>query len=728
MADQPPRRPKVTPLPAEPIVPPPPGAPRRMSLAQAMALAEQQRGGGAFEQAESTLRQVLRAQPDHAPALHLLGVVLHQRGQTAIAIDFIARAIELDPKQALYHSNHGEMCRLVGRLDDAIAAGERALALQPNSVAALSNLGIAHYDRKDLDRAEEYQRRALAINPKCLPALNNLGSIQRERHDRDSAIDWYRRALAVEPKYVEAMNNLGAVLTESERFEEAADQLRAAIGLRPQYPDAHSNLGLALAGLERYDDALAAFLGAIELKPTYVEAHIGLARVLQEKNVLDEAARYATKALELGPDRADAHALAASISVEQGFPERALEQYRQALELDPDSVRAHQGLGALQMELGRLDESERHYRRTLELDPEALAPRIALAHVKKVSRGDDNLVALQAATEDLQSMPRQRAVALHYALGKCYDDVGEYDQAFHHFAAGARLKRTTVEYNSDDFDGVIDRIIAFFDAPTLARLRGRGAPSTLPVFVLGAARSGTTLTEQIIASHPQAYGAGELHDLLNLANQPRGGPTNEVPFPQNMADFTATDIGMLGNRYVAGLRKRAPDALRITDKMPANFLCIGLIHAMLPNARIVHVRRDPVDTCLSQFSRLFARGQPHSYDLTEVGRHYRAYARLMDHWRRVLPEGSMLDVQYEALVADTEPQARRLIDYCGLEWNDACLEFHKHDRSVRTASVIQVRQPIYTTSLARWKRYERHLGPLLEALGDLVPSDQNSME
>ncbi|MGH8596522.1 MAG: sulfotransferase family protein, partial [Gammaproteobacteria bacterium] len=231
-----------------------------------------------------------------------------------------------------------------------------------------------------------------------------------------------------------------------------------------------------------------------------------------------------------------------------------------------------------------------------------------------------------------------------------------------------------------------------------------------------------TLTEQIIASHPAVHGAGELPDLLNLANQPREG-VDTGSFPHNMAGLTQAEIGMLGARYVAGLRKRAPDANRITDKMPANFLCIGLIHLMLPNARIVHVKRNPVDTCLSGFSRLFKKGQPHSYDLTEIGLYYRAYARLMDHWHAVLPQGALVDVRYEDLVANNETEARRPIEYCGLEWDDACLDFFKNDRSIKTASVIQVRQPIYKTSLERWKRYRQHLGPLLDALGNLAPAD-----
>jgi tetratricopeptide (TPR) repeat protein len=711
--------PGVSPLPVEPIVPVQ-AQPQQVSVQQALAIAERHQREGRLPEAERLLRQIVAAQPRLAPALHLLAVVLHQNGRTEAAVGLIGRAIEADPNSALYFANRGEMQRLLGDLDAAIADGERAIVLDPNAVGAISNVGIAYYDRKDYARAEEYQQRALRLQPNFAAALNNLGSVRRALKDRAGAIAMFERVLAVQPGYVEAINNLGAVLTESERFDEALPLLEKAVRMLPSYADAHCNTGLALCGLERFDAALAAYRRALGLRAGYVEAQMGVARALQGLDKLADAEREARNAIVLAPEKAEAHALLGGILFESGDAERSAAAYDAALRLDPDLMRAHLGRGSVLVEWGRFDEAEAEFLRALELEPDNVAARVSLVQVKKVAKDDANFGALAAEAVNVATMPRQKAIALHFALGKCYDDSGDYDRAFEHFEAGCKLKRSTIHYDADAVDRLIDRVIEFFDVDTLRRLGTDGDPSDVPVFVLGMARSGTTLTEQIIASHPRVHGAGELPDLLDLANRP-----NDVDdgrgFPDDMIGLSAADFGRLGRRYVDGLRQRSPDAARITDKMPANFLCIGLIRLMLPNAKIVHVKRNPVDTCLSGYSRLFNRGQLQSYDLTELGRYYRAYARLMDHWYSVLPSGAMLNVQYEDLVADNEAQARRLIAYCGLEWDDACLEFFANERSIRTASVVQVRQPIYKTSLDRWKRYERHLAPLLEVLGELVP-------
>jgi len=672
---------------------------------------------GRLAEAEAQLRRVLQAAPNQPAALHLLGVIAHHAGKTEQGAQLLRQAVEIAPGEAQFHANLAEMYRILNRLDESLAHGEKAVALAPGLAMAHSNLGIACYEKGDLERARACQERALAIDPNFPAALNNLGSILRDRDDRAGAIAHYRRALAISPGYAESASNLGSVLTEDGQTEDALKVLLPLVQSRPEYAEAHCNIATAFLALEDLDKADFGFKRALTLRPEYPQAQIGLARVLQERGELQQAEAAARRAVALAPRKAEAHSLLAGLLGETGYPEQAGESYARALELDPKLKAAWLGRGHLRMENGDLKGAAADFGHVLAMDPEDLGARLALAQLNKVKAGDSNMAAL-VACEGAGGLPETKALPLHFALGKCYEDTGQYDLAFHHYREGCRLKRKRLQYSADDSDHAVRNIQAFFTAERIAQLRGGGCDSPLAIFVLGMPRSGTTLTESILASHPMVYGAGELPDLMEIAARPRGGVAG---YPLNLQGITQAELKAMGEEYSGSLQARAPGSPRITDKMPANFNCLGLIHLMLPRARIVHVRRNPVDTCLSCYTRLFNRSQHQSYDLVEIGRYYRGYAQLMAHWRAVLPAGSFYDLDYEALVADPEPQARALLDYCGLEWDDACLQFHKTERHVRTASVTQVRQPMYRTSVEKWRHYERHLGPLLETLGELVP-------
>jgi tetratricopeptide (TPR) repeat protein len=548
-----------------------------------------------------------------------------------------------------------------------------------------------------------------------------MGSICRANKDRIAALDWYRKAVAAKPDYLESLSNLGAVLLEEERAEEAAVPLEQALRLNPDYTEALCNLGMVRNALEQYDTALPLLQRALQLRPDYAEAFVGLARIYSENENMDEAARCANRAVELAPGKAEMFSQLAGIYTEMARSDEAEKMYRRALEIDAECNDALLGFGNLCMEGGDMEKAEAMFRQALALESDNLPARFHLAQVKKVKAGDENLAALEAAElaarNSAQPFSAKKAMALHFALGKSYDDSKQYDKAFPHFLEGCRLKRATYGYDANEVSKHFDSIMQVFDSNTIARLRGAGDPSHTPIFVLGMPRSGTTLTEQIIASHPDVHGAGELPDLLAIAQRPLNG----AGYPENIRTIDHAQLTAWGADYVAGLCQRAAGAKHISDKMPANFFAVGLIHLMLPNAKIIHVNRNPVDTGLSCFTRLFNRKQEQTYDLAELGRYYMDYLRLMDHWRKVLPAGAFLDVQYEEIVADQEGQARSMLDYCGLEWNDACLDFHKNKRAIRTASVTQVRQPIYNSSVERWRHYEKFLGPLLDALGDAVP-------
>jgi len=693
----------------------------QLTIDQAMTLAAQYQAQGRLQESEHLLQQILQQQPNHPFALHLLGVIAHQVGKLQLAAELIQKAIHINANTALFHANLCEILRQLKRYDEAIAHGERATSLEPRMAAAHSNLGIVHFDRKEYEIAEACQQRALAIDPNFAPSLNNLGSIRRECKRKEDALALYQRAITANPNYLEPLNNYGALILEDDRTEEATEALNKALRINPNYAEAICNMGGVHLAREEYETALAHYQRALSLRPVYIEAQMGLAKTLQAMENLPAAESEALRALQIDTNNPKAHALLAGIYSELTRPEQARMEYEQSLAIDPECDDALLGLGHLNMELGDMEEAEKLFHRALEFKPDSLAARAHISQVKKAKKEDENFSALLKEEEKYADYSENKRMALHFALGKCYDDIGDYKKAFPHFMAGCKIKRAKLSYDPANPTQQFAGIMEIFDKNTIDRLRGAGNPSDVPVFVLGMPRSGTTLTEQIIASHPDVYGAGELNELLRIAERKIGGSDTTAAFPDNLRSLDQATLTAWAADYVAALKQRAPDAKRITDKMPANFFAVGLIHLMLPNAKIIHVSRNPVDTCVSCYTRLFLRKQEHTYDLAELGQYYVQYARLMEHWRTVLPTGSFLDIQYEDIVADKETQARKLIEYCGLEWNAACLDFHTTKRSIRTASVTQVRQPIYASSVERWRNYEEFLGPLLDALGNLVP-------
>jgi tetratricopeptide (TPR) repeat protein len=383
------------------------------------------------------------------------------------------------------------------------------------------------------------------------------------------------------------------------------------------------------------------------------------------------------------------------------------------VQLAPDFALAHFNRGTALFYLGRAAEAADAFSRAVMLDPQDVAFRRALLGVEKVRPGNVHLKAIESVAAD--RLPPPERVAHHFALAKAYDDLGDYARAFAELAKGNGEKRRFSHYNIAADLARFEAIAAAFSADFLASHRGLGASSDVPVFVIGMPRSGTSLVEQILASHPEIFGAGERDILPAFINGGRAGRE----FPAGIGDLDGAAWTRLGEDYVQSLRALAPQAARITDKLPLNFHLVGLIRIAMPNARIVHVSRDPLDTCFSCFSVLFEDDLDFTCDLADLARYYNGYRRLMAHWRAVLPPGAMLEVQYEDLVSDLDGQARRLIDFCGVAWNQRCLRFHETNRPVQTASALQVRQPLYASSIGR----ASHYAPWLEPLRRLLATD-----
>ncbi len=701
---------------------------RGNGLAEALGTATRHSQAGRLSEAEALLRQALRDYPDQPDALHLLGLVAHQMGRTETGIQLIERALKASPNASGFQANLAELYRRAGNSRRAIELGLSAVALKPDHADAQFNLGLALLDDGQNAGAIERFDQATRLRPRFAEAINSRGAALRKLGRHAEAESEFRRALSIRPSYPQALNNLGTVLRDLERPAEAVAAYKSALVQQPGYIEALNNLILAHKDMRQFDQAIAVANEALRLSPGNealrlspgnVETLTRLAAVQIDRRNPEAAIASIETILAASPAKPEILDMLGRAFAQTRAVEKAVTAYRKAIELKPDFAAAYDNLGNALKELGRVDEALAAFDRALELDPSDSDVYLDLADVNTFRVGDRRLAALEARLTHLDTLAPNAQMALHFAAAKAYDDIARYDDAFAHLSRGNALKRKIVSYDEAAALDFFQRIEASATDDTLRAERGNGHASAQPIFIIGMPRSGSTLVEQILARHPSVQSAGEIGDLSLAIDAACASDGTLAGFPESLRDLSGTEFAAIGDDYLRRLDRYAPGAERIVDKGLSNFYFAGLIHATLPNARIVHVNRAALDTCVSCYSKLFAEGWSQTYDLGELGRYYRAYARLMNHWRAVLPPGAMLDVRYEALVGDLEGQARRLLDYCGLGWHARVLDFHTHTQPVKTASAVQVRRPLYDTSVGRWRRYEAHLAPLIVELGSL---------
>ncbi|GAC1451357.1 MAG: hypothetical protein PVSMB6_00580 [Steroidobacteraceae bacterium] len=503
------------------------------------------------------------------------------------------------------------------------------------------------------------------------------GSELLARGDFDGALECYQQLVAVDPRDATARNGLGTALAQLARFGEAEAQFRAAIGTRPGFPEAHFNLAGVLQSTGRYHESETALRRALKLKPTYVNARISLGMTLVLLNRLQEAR----------------------------------DCYEKALRVAPRNTQALVGVGQIETLEGRFGEAEGWFQRALDVDPKASYAWAARVWLRKMTPADG--AWLKRAEEIAGSgLERIDEATLRFAIGKYCDDVGDYPRAFRSYQRANELHKLCAEpYDRQGYTRFIDAVIRARTPEVIAQASATGSDSERPVFVLGMPRSGTSLVEQIIASHPAAHGAGELNFWQTVVRRNAPAFWHSLP-SEPMRRKLARD-------YLQTLTGHSATALRVVDKAPVNATFLGIIHTTFPKARIIFMRRDPIDTCLSCYFQQFPPAINWSLDLEDVAHYYRETRRLAVHWHRVLPPGTILDVPYAELVSDQEKWARRIMAFIGLPWDDRCLDFHKTNRPVSTASVWQVRQKLYQSSVGRWRNYEKFIGPL-RGLKDLA--------
>lgn len=548
---------------------------------------------------------------------------------------------------------------------------------------------------------------AAKLLPDDAQAYNNLGVALYKYAQFDGATACYQRALELQPDYAEAYSNLAAVLLDSGQIHAALDSCSKALALSPDFAQAHNNLANTLMLCGRLDEAVASYRRALIIQPDYAHAHLGLALAFRDLGQLEEAVASCHDALKCQVDYVDAYSNLGTIFQELNRLDEAMACHQKALDIEPDSCFTLVTLGRAHLEQGNFDEAEMLFRRALAIDPKMPEAWARLTRCRKMTNAD--LDWLASAEQSARECKEWRALAeLYNAMGKFCDDIGRYDQAFGYFQRGNELKaKFFPTYDRCEREEYVAQRTRLF-TPSVMRHSWPGASnSERPLFIVGMPRSGTSLIEQIIASHSATYGAGELRFW---------GQQGFKHLNASLADLGEQGISEIAASYLRQLERNSGSAHRVIDKMPGNFNYLGLINATFPNARIVHTQRNPIDTCLSIYFQYFGTGHHYANQLDDLAHYYRQYHALMTHWRAILPPEVFLEIPYEGLVDDQEGWSKRLIKFIGLEWQENCLAFHKNERRISTASHWQVRQPIYKSSKERWRHYENFVTPLLPLL------------
>ena len=687
------------------------GNPPQMSVQDALQKAYAHWNAGQVDQAEIFCQRVLSLWPGQSDAHHLMGVMAHAYGNLDLAIDHLRKACQAPRAPAVYYSNLAEMLRQKGLLAEAEQAGRKAVAINNTLPSAWNNLGIILQEAGQYEESKQCLERVIAHEPNNAEAHNNLANTCKRMGLFDKAEQYWMKALALKTNYAEPYSNLANLYNDQGAWDKAAEMARKAIELSPQMVDAYINLSAIETARSNHLEALRWQNALLSFAPLHSTGLASRALTLKQLERLDEALHSAQAAVSANPASDEAHNALGMVLQSLNRFDEALASYERAASLPGTAAeKALVNRALVFMEQGLTAEAEAAYDRVVATFPHSISAWFNRADLKSFKADDRAIETLQELlSKGASALSLSDQLMLYFTLGKAHMDLGQSEPAFQYLNAGNALKRQSIHYDSQATLSWMREIGEVFSKSFLQQNRDKGAKGKMPIFVLGMPRSGTSLIEQILATHPSVYGAGELSDLQRIVD-------SAGSYPSSMRNVTADAFKQLGQAYLSKVSSLAKGRIHVVDKMPANFFYTGLIRLILTDAHIIHCRRDPVDTCLSCYTKLFTGEQSFTYNFSELGEFHRGYQELMAHFRAVLPESHFLEVDYESVVDDMETEARRILDFIGLPWDPVCLEFYKTKRPVRTASVNQVRQPIYKTSAGRWKKHESQLTELLQAL------------
>jgi tetratricopeptide (TPR) repeat protein len=636
-----------------------------------------------FEQAEIRCKTVLDRNPDDINALGLLGMVLLRLGKTKDARSVLQKTIRLEPRFAKPHEDLGMLCLHEGDVEGALRYFEEAIRLDGNQANAYAGLAQALARLGRYDEARKAKDHHLRLSPvaQALAKANELLAAG----NTEQADEVCNQISVQHPSHADILRLQARIASQDGRLTIAEGLLKRIIKLSPTNSRAYADLGRFLGQQDRYSEAVDALEKAIELDSTVISSH-------------------------------QMHADYLSVL---GRPTPALHSYEAALQLDPEFSPALVGRGHMLRILGRWDEAIDAYESAIKISPKFGDAWWSLAGLKRYRFSPDQVRQMQdslAATHD--SVDSE--ISLHFALARSFENESDFESAWQHYELGNLRKRETIRYDPVKTEVSHDAVIDFFNADLFAGKNPPQSDGPAPIFIVGMPRAGSTLLEQILASHSQVEGAAELPYIGMLSAALGGKHSGEKIYPGVLADMSDEQIESIGKAYLYYSESNRPQKLpRFTDKMPSNFSYVGLIRLALPNAKIIDSRRHPLDACVANYRQLYAKGKNHAYDLNECAEYFLEYDRVMNHWDEVLP-GFVLRVQYEDVIDDVETQVRRLLDFCELPWEDDCLKFYETERPVNTASMEQVRQPIYSDAVSYWENYEPHLDEIKEILAPVL--------
>ena len=644
-------------------------------------------------------------------------VALYNKGQLKEALVSGHELVARYPDSSMLENILGVLYAALKQFEDALLHYDNALRIKPDYPEALNNKGNTLNELGNYNDALGCFENALRKMPGYAEAHNNLGSLLHSMGELEKAQGYYQNAIDLKPDYVEAYNNLGNVCADLNQHTLALQYFAKALRIDPNFVQAYNSIGHTLRLLGRPADAITSFEKAIARRPVYAEAYNGLGATLNDMGLHAKAVENIRKAIEIKPDLAAAHSNLGNALSDLGHHEESISCYTRAIALQPSFAEVHNNLGNSLCEFGRYEEAISSFDRALALKPEFAEAHNNLSRLKNYTSDDPQLAEMleRIAIPDL---PDHEVMHLSFALGKAYEDLGEIDKAFRYLETGNRLRKQSYAYNIQPEKIQFEQIKKLFNAVSAARIREtqsiQVASSPQPIFIVGMPRSGTTLTEQILASHSQVFGGGELETLGRLLNSAVKDVSNS-----GGASIATDNLMMLRDEYLSELETLNTSKMLITDKMPPNFKWIGFLLSVFDQVKIINVQREPVASCWSMFKLQF-KGHPYTNDIEDIAAYYNLYLDLMAFWRNEFPN-QIYDLNYEALTRNQEQETRRLLDYCGLDWELGCLNFYENKRPVRTPSGRQVRRKMYQGSSEEWRKYEKQLQPMLAALANRNP-------